>query len=182
MDWTKTPWMKRRWTKTGRTILPSLLNLLIDDNWWIDEAYHPRKKKFFKFLTSPAKKIQNQSYPKNWELYNMIKNERQINSNLPCRFGHFLRELTFWAPETFFLNGRSAHNFFQYTAHLLCRESHFWGKGMRGGRGGGRERLCIFAAGKQPNNFRYGILTVLNIFRNWRKNKRCRELHPHNCN
>ena len=36
------------------------------------------------------------------------KNERQINFNLPCKFGHFWRRLNFWAPRTPLLD---AHNF-----------------------------------------------------------------------
>ena len=30
----------------------------------------------------------------------MQKNERQINSNLPCKFGHLFRKSKFWAPKT----------------------------------------------------------------------------------
>ena len=59
---------------------------------------------FSKFLLSPARKIQNWSYLKTKSRSKkksyVQKNERQVNYNLSCKFGHFWRKLNFWAPKT----------------------------------------------------------------------------------
>ena len=62
------------------------------------------KKKVFKFLLCPAKKkykIDHISKTKNCTK-NVIyaKNERQINPNLPYKFGYFWRKMNFWTPKT----------------------------------------------------------------------------------
>ena len=79
------------------------------------------------------------------------KNERQIDSNLPCKFGQFWRKLNFWAPKTPRLDVCSAemqyesdmkfyaHLYFQHIAHLLCQ--------MATSEGGG---ICISLVGIGP--------------------------------
>ena len=55
----------------------------------------------FFFQIVPKKKIQNRSYLKTENCLKKViyaKNKRQINSNLPCKFGHFWRKLNFWTP------------------------------------------------------------------------------------
>ena len=51
------------------------------------------------------------------------KNERQINSNLPCKFGHFWRKLNFRGK----VEICAKPIIFFSIAHLLCRYGHFWG-------------------------------------------------------
>ena len=38
------------------------------------------------------------------------KNERQVNSNLLCKFGHYWRKLNFWAPKTPFLGSQTRYD------------------------------------------------------------------------
>ena len=37
---------------------------------------------------------------------------RQVNSNLPCKFGLFWKKLNFWAPKTPLLDGRGAQTLY----------------------------------------------------------------------
>ena len=49
-----------------------------------------------------------------------MKNDRRINSILPCKFGHFWRELNFRAPKTPILDARGAQTRYdmKFYAHL----------------------------------------------------------------
>ena len=53
-----------------------------------------------------------------------------INSNLPCKFGHFWRKVEFLGAQKPLLNGRSAKRDMEFYAQLLCRDGHF---GVGGG-------------------------------------------------
>ena len=53
--------------------------------------WRPPKKNFFKFLPSPAKNTKSiiSQKTKNRTKKVIAKNERQINSKIACKFGHF---------------------------------------------------------------------------------------------
>ena len=83
------------------------------------------------------------------------KNKRQINSNLPCKFGHFRKKLNFWAPKKPLLNGRSAQTryviwhlmpiiFLPHCTSFISRWSLLSSQGVEGG-------VCISLVGKQPS-------------------------------
>ena len=55
------------------------------------------------------------------------KNERQINSNLPCKFGQFWRKLFFLGPKTPFLNARSAQMRYNIMWYEILRPTFFLG-------------------------------------------------------
>ena len=88
------------------------------------------------------------------------KNERQVNSKLPCKFGHFRRKLNFWVPKTPLLDARGAQTHYQilrpylFSAHceyfMLRWPLLNWGKG----RG-----VCISLVGKQPSTVYYYIVS-----------------------
>ena len=55
----------------------------------------------------------------------MQKNERQVNSNLFCKFGHFWRKLNFWASKRGVL-GAQKFNFLQKRPNLQERLELTW--------------------------------------------------------
>ena len=67
---------------------------------------------FFKFLPNPKKnEINHVSEMQISEKYLIYaKYEHQVDSNLSCKFDHFWRNLSFWAPKTPLLDAQMRHD------------------------------------------------------------------------
>ena len=74
------------------------------------QYFFPLGKKTLSFFNTKINKSDYISKTKNRTKKKscMQKNDRQVNSILPCKFVHFWRKLNFWAPKTPLLNARSA--------------------------------------------------------------------------
>ena len=79
---------------------------------------------------------------------------RQVNSNFPCKFGHFWRKLNFWVFKTPLLNAHSAQtrydvvwNFMPIFRFSTLHISYVKMATSQGGRGG----VCIYLVGLEPN-------------------------------
>ena len=80
-----------------------------------------------------------------------VKIHYQINSNLPCIFGHFWRKFNFWGPKTSLFdahNSKTRYDFFS-TLRIVYVQKVTSEGGEGGGGGGGGGGGCIFLVGKK---------------------------------
>ena len=102
-----------------------------------------------------------------------LKNERQINSNLPSKISHFWRKFNFWAPKTPLLDARGAQTRYDVIWNLcqsffLAHCASFMSRWplLRGAGG-----VCRSVVGKQLSdsiinifNFRYYIISNMYLY------------------
>ena len=100
----KYPSPKRRRPISGaQTVAPKRTRPMFMYFFFLNDVFEKNKNKspspnnksfFFNFCLVLKEKRQIQSYLRNYEShkkYIQAKNERQVNPNLPCKFGHFWR-------------------------------------------------------------------------------------------